>query len=90
MRRLDYTAEVVGQWAHAAHFCEGYRDFGGFKAPTRRRVRPLWWGSRPLPGPTLVALEIHDIRLTRKIRRTAKDNPRDPRRLKTTAVQQLQ
>jgi len=62
LRRLDYTAEVVGHWAHAAHFCENYRDFEGFKAPTRRRVRPLLWGSRSLPGLTLVALEIHNIR----------------------------
>lgn len=62
LRRLDYTAEVVSRWAHAAHLCEGYRDFGGFMAPTSRRVRPLPFGHRPLPGPTLVALEIHAIR----------------------------
>jgi hypothetical protein len=65
LRRLDYTAEVVGRWAHAAHFCEDYRDFNGFKAPTRRTVRPLVWGGMTLPGPTLVAIEIHDIRLLR-------------------------
>jgi len=62
LRRLDYTAEVVGAWAHAAHSCENYMEFDGIKAPTRRRVRPMPWGSRPLPGPTLVALEIHSIR----------------------------
>lgn len=39
--RLDYTAEVVGEWAHA-----------GSADP----IRP-----RPLPGPTLVALEVHRI-----------------------------
>ncbi|MBM4340770.1 MAG: hypothetical protein FJ110_14670 [Deltaproteobacteria bacterium] len=60
MRRLDYTAEVVGQWAHAAHFCENFKDFGGLKAPTQRRVYPLL-GKRLLPGPTLVAIEIHNI-----------------------------
>lgn len=65
LRRLDYTAEVVGHWAHAAHFCEHYRDFDGFKAPTRRRVRPLLRGKVLLPGPTLVALEIHNIRPVR-------------------------
>ncbi len=54
LRRIDYTAEVVGHWAHAAHICNNYRDFDGFKAPTTRkfyhsygaaapcRVRP-WW-----------------------------------------------
>ena len=64
LRRLDYTAEVVvGRWAHAAHLCENYRDFAGLKAPTRRRVRPILFGSSPLLGPTLVAIEVHDIRL---------------------------
>lgn len=62
LRRLDYTARVVGPWAHAAHLCDGYRNFGGIKAPVRRRVYPLLIGSRPLPWPTLVSLDIHDIR----------------------------
>ena len=62
LRRLDYTAEVVGGWAHAAHLCEEYRTFDRLKAPTRRRVLPLLFGHRPLPGPTLVELEVHNIR----------------------------
>jgi hypothetical protein len=66
LRRLDYTAEVVGRWAHAAHLCENYRNFGGLKAPTRRRVRPILFGSRPLPAPTLVAIEVHNIRAVEK------------------------
>lgn len=61
LRRHEYVAQVVGPWAHAAHFCEDYRSFGGFTAPTRRRVRPML-GSVVLPGPTLVALDIHLIR----------------------------
>ncbi len=65
LRRLDYTAEVVGGWARAAHLCEGYKDFDGIKAPTRRRVLPLMFGKNPLPGPTLVAIDIHDIQLIR-------------------------
>jgi hypothetical protein len=63
LRRLDYTAEVVGAWAHAAHLCRNYRDFNGLKISTSRRVRPLFLGSNPLPAPSLVALEIHDIQL---------------------------
>lgn len=59
--RLDYTAQVVGKWAHAAHFCDGYREFGGLKVPTRRWVRPLFIGNSPLPLPTLVAIELHDF-----------------------------
>jgi hypothetical protein len=62
LRRLDYTAEVVGGWAHAAHLCDDYRTFGGIKAPTKRRVLPLLFGNDPLPGPTLVAIEVHDLR----------------------------
>ena len=61
LRRLDYTAEVVGGWAHAAHLCGEYRSFGGIQAPTKRRVRPLLFGNDPLPGPTLVAIDIHDL-----------------------------
>ena len=61
LMRLDYVAEVVGGWAHAAHLCENYRDFNGLAAPTRRRVRPILFGNHPLPGPILVALDIHDI-----------------------------
>jgi len=30
-------------------------------APTRRRVRPILFGNHPLPGPILVALDIHNI-----------------------------
>jgi hypothetical protein len=62
LRRIDYTAEVVGGWAHAAHLCYEYRTFGRIKAPTRRRVLPLLFGYKPLPGPVLVELEVHDIR----------------------------
>ena len=62
LRRLDYIAEVVGSWAHAAHFCEDYIDFGGIKAPTRRRVLPRLVGSRPLPVPLLVGIDLHALR----------------------------
>ncbi len=62
LQRLDYTAEVVGGWAHAAHLCADYRTFGGLTVPTRRRVLPLFFGSRPFPGPTLVSITVHDLR----------------------------
>ena len=62
LRRLDYTAEVIGSWARAAHLCGEYRDFDGLRAPTRRRVLPLLFGQQPLPGPTLVALDVHNLR----------------------------
>jgi len=64
LRRLDYTAEVIGGWAHAAHICDGYKDFSGLRTATKRRVRPLFYGSNPLPFPTLVALDIHTLNLS--------------------------
>jgi hypothetical protein len=66
LRRIDYTAEVVGGWAHAAHFCEEYRTFDGLRAPTRRRVLPLLVGDRPLPGPTLVAIDVHELQCVKE------------------------
>ena len=62
LRRLDYTAEVVGGWAHAAHLCEEYRTFGGIQAPTKRTVLPLLFGLSPLPGPKLVAIDLHGLK----------------------------
>lgn len=65
LTRLDYTAEVVGGWAHAAHLCEAYRDFDGLKAATKRRVWPILFGGKPMPFPNLVALDIDEIRPVR-------------------------
>jgi hypothetical protein len=65
LRRLDYTAEVVGRWAHAAHLCDEYRNFNGLRIPTRRRVLPLLFGLTPLPGPTLVSIDVHSLILNK-------------------------
>jgi hypothetical protein len=62
LRRLDYTAEVVGGWAHAAHLCEEYRSFGRIKIPTHRRVYPLMFGLKTMPGPLLVEIEVHELK----------------------------
>lgn len=63
--RHDYTAEVVGSWAQAAHMCSEYRTFDGLPMPTRRRVLPTLLGHVRLPGPTLVGLDIHGAVLKR-------------------------
>jgi hypothetical protein len=63
LRRLDYTAEVLGRWAHAAHLCDRYQEFDGLKIPTKRRVRPLFIGDNPLPAPTVVAIDVHAVRI---------------------------
>lgn len=61
LHRLDYTAEVVGSWAKAAHFCVAYKQFGGLWLPTRRRVYPKLLFGRPMKLLTLVAIDIHDV-----------------------------
>jgi hypothetical protein len=61
LRRHDYTAEVVGRWAKAAHMCDDHVEVDGLLFPTRRRVVPRGPGDRPLPGPALVTLQLSEI-----------------------------
>lgn len=63
LRRLDYTAEVFGSWAKAAHYCDQHREFDGLLIPTRRRVYPRKPDNHPRPRPTLVRLDILDVSL---------------------------
>lgn len=62
LRRFDYTAEVVGNWARAAQRCGHYRNFDGLLVPVKRQVLPLFRRVHPLPGPALVDIDIHDLR----------------------------
>jgi hypothetical protein len=62
LRRLDYTAEVFGGWAKAAHYCLDHDSFEGLVVPTRRRVFPRRRNNRPRPRPTLVWLDVEDMR----------------------------
>jgi hypothetical protein len=61
IRRHDYTAEVIGGWAKAAHYCFDHREFDGLVFPTRRRVVPRGPGDRGFPGPTLVRIELDRV-----------------------------
>jgi hypothetical protein len=61
LRRHDYTAEVVGGWARAAHMCADHAEVGGLVFPTRRWVRSVGPRNRPLPAPTLVSLQLSEI-----------------------------
>ncbi len=63
VRRHDYTAEVVGGWARAAHMLADHREVGGLVFPTRRWVRPRGPRNRVLPGPTLVSIGVAEIRV---------------------------
>jgi len=59
--RLDYTAEVFGNWAKAVHLCEEHREFDGILFPTRRRVYPRRRDGRPRPFPTLVWIDLESV-----------------------------
>jgi hypothetical protein len=65
IRRHDFVAEPVGNWARAALYCGEHREFDGLVFPTRRRVLPRGPGSRVLPRPTLLALDFDDIEVER-------------------------
>jgi hypothetical protein len=64
LRRLDYTAEVFGGWARAAHYCWEHRPFEGLVVPTRRKVFPRRRDNRPRARPTLVWIEFADVTAT--------------------------
>src|SRR3954451_10138292 len=60
LRRLDYTAQVMlGPLARAQHRCYDHTWIDGLLIPTRRRVTP-----RGLPAPTLVSIDIDELRAT--------------------------
>ncbi len=63
LRRHDYVAEVVGGWARAVHLCADHAQADGLVFPTRRWVRPRGPGGRPMAAPTLVSLDISDVRV---------------------------
>lgn len=61
LRRHDYVAEVVGGWAHGAHYCADHVEAGGLVFPTRRWVRPIGPRNRSLPFPTMVWLRLSEL-----------------------------
>ena len=64
IRRNDYTAEVFGGWAKATHYCWDYRDFGGFKIPTRRgRDAARARAAARVRAITIVTIAIDDVRV---------------------------
>jgi hypothetical protein len=58
IRRHDYTAEPIGGWAKAAHYCLDHRSFDGLVLPTRRRVYPRKPNNQRRGGPLLVWIEV--------------------------------
>jgi hypothetical protein len=63
LMRLDYTAEVFGEWAKAAHYCRGHKNFSGLIIPTSRQVLPRKSDGFPRGFPTLVWIEVDQVAL---------------------------
>ncbi len=61
--RHDYVSEVIGRWARVAHHCADHIQAGGLLFPTRRWVHPLGPGNSSMPFPTLVSLQLTDLRV---------------------------
>jgi hypothetical protein len=58
IRRHDYTAEPLGSWANAAHYCFDHQSFDGLVVPTRRRVYPRKRSNRRRAHPLLVWIDL--------------------------------
>jgi hypothetical protein len=58
IRRHDYTAEPIGSWAHAAHYCLDHQTFDGLVVPTRRMVYPRRADNTRRRRPLLVWIEV--------------------------------
>jgi hypothetical protein len=58
IRRHDYTAEPIGGWAKAAHYCLDHRTFDGLVVPTYRRVYPRKANNHRRAGPLLVWIKV--------------------------------
>ena len=65
LRRLDYTADVFGPLARAAHFCREPRVFSGLVVPTHRRVVPRTVGPWALPGPAVMEGWVDGVEVVR-------------------------
>jgi hypothetical protein len=58
IRRHDYTAEPLGSWANAAHYCLDHQSFDGLILPTRRRVYPRKHSGERRARPLLVWIDV--------------------------------
>ncbi|MEI8324605.1 MAG: hypothetical protein WCH44_04435 [Betaproteobacteria bacterium] len=59
----DYTADVIGSWAHVANCCLASEQVDGFRFYTRRKVYPRVGQQTVMPFATLVRIELDDINL---------------------------
>jgi diadenosine tetraphosphatase ApaH/serine/threonine PP2A family protein phosphatase len=60
----DYTADIISPLARASNVVLRHsRNGEGLLYPSERRVTPRGHGGKPLKGPVLIHLDIHDYRL---------------------------
>jgi hypothetical protein len=56
VRRNDYTAEVFGSWARAAHYCWDHERFDGLVVPRHRRAMVRRRNGKPIRRPAVVTI----------------------------------
>jgi hypothetical protein len=61
----DYTPEVFGGWAKAAHVTLAHEQVDGLTFHTKRRVTPRTRSGKPRRGPVLVWLEFDRLEVSR-------------------------
>lgn len=64
LRRNDYTAEVFGSWAKAAHYCWDHERFDGLVVPTRRAALVKRPGGKPVRSLAVVTIALGDVART--------------------------
>lgn len=60
LRQHNYTAEVMGGWARAAHVVVEHGDWNGIPYPSHRVVTPRRKDGTPSGWPVLIDLFVHD------------------------------
>jgi hypothetical protein len=60
LKQHDYTAEVFGSWAKAAHVILQHRTWNGIPFAAKRRVTPRRSDGSPARWPVLVWIEVND------------------------------
>ena len=63
LTRHDYTAEVFGEWAKAAHVVLEHGLWQGIPYASKRRVTPRTPDGQAAPAPILIWIEVHEWRL---------------------------
>jgi len=61
LRQHDYTAEVIGRFAHAAHIVLEHGHSDGVVYTAHRRVTPRKRDGTPAAGPTLIDIRVHRL-----------------------------